>query len=360
MSSLTDKPSAKHKLLLLDDDQDTVELYREMFSQLPSKPEIHAVTTGARAMAMLETQPFTLLISDLKMPRMDGLQVLSIVRRKFPQLRTVVMTSIADEQFRARAYSMGVDLYLEKPASSKEIAFMLDCIESLLGQEEAGGFRGVQSKSLVDLIQLESLSQSSSVLRIMNGKTEGKIWIENGEIIDAGTGELSGEEAFRRILSWKTGSFEILPQDVTRPRRITASVQGLLLDSAQAMDEALAEKPEAAPPPAPGKKINHLSEIPGVEFALKLPSAAGGEIEQWGLDNPEAVAKWSVDLLKNFESLGDKFHFGTFDSFQAKGANQEFHLITAGPDHLALGLKRFLTKDQAQSIIKRVFDRWVS
>src|SRR5947208_10878184 len=136
--------SARHKILLLDDDQDLLELYREMLARLPSQPEIHTATSGARAISLLESEPFSLLISDLNMPKMDGLQVLTIVRRKFPQLRTAVMTAVADEQFRARAYAMGIDLFLEKPHSSQDIKFFLDCIESLLGKEEASGFRGVQ------------------------------------------------------------------------------------------------------------------------------------------------------------------------------------------------------------------------
>src|SRR5947209_18936204 len=101
------------------------------------------------------------------MPKMDGLQVLTIVRRKFPQLRTAVMTSVVDAQFRTRAYAMGIDLFLEKPNTSQEISFFLDCIVSLIGREmDAGGFRGMQSKILVEIIQLECLSQMSSVLKI--------------------------------------------------------------------------------------------------------------------------------------------------------------------------------------------------
>src|SRR5437660_10731316 len=119
--------SAGHKILLLDDDQDLLELYREMLARLPSQPEIHTATSGARAIALLESENFTLLLSDLNMPKMDGLQVLTIVRRKFPHLRTAVMTSVVDEQFRARAYDMGVDLYLEKPNTHQEIQFFLDC-----------------------------------------------------------------------------------------------------------------------------------------------------------------------------------------------------------------------------------------
>jgi len=96
----------RHKILLLDDDHELVELYREMLGRLPSQPEIFTATSGARAIALLESQSFSLLISDLNMPKMDGLQVLTIVRRKFPQLRTAVMTSVVDAQFRTRAYAI--------------------------------------------------------------------------------------------------------------------------------------------------------------------------------------------------------------------------------------------------------------
>ena len=50
---------------------------------------------------------------------------------------------------------------------------------------QRGGFRGIQNKSLVDIIQLECLSQNSLVLRVTNGPLSGKIWINNGEVIDA-------------------------------------------------------------------------------------------------------------------------------------------------------------------------------
>src|SRR2546425_13096587 len=110
-------------------------MYREILAQLPSRPEIFTANSGTRAMAMLESEPFTLLISDLRMPKMDGLQVLSIVRRKFPDLRVVVMTAVTDEQYRSRAYAMGVDLFWEKPNTPEEIKLFQECIASLLGRE---------------------------------------------------------------------------------------------------------------------------------------------------------------------------------------------------------------------------------
>ena len=66
-------------ILLVDDELDLLELYRDILAQIPSRPEVHIATTGARAVAMLESVSYSVLICDLKMPAMDGLQVLAIV-----------------------------------------------------------------------------------------------------------------------------------------------------------------------------------------------------------------------------------------------------------------------------------------
>src|SRR5947207_6038146 len=189
----------RHKILLLDDDPALLDMYQEVLSQLPSRPEVLTASSGARGMAMMEAEPFRLLICDLRMPKMDGLQVLSIVRRKYPQMRTVALTSVVEEQFRSRAYALGVELFWHQPISEQEIKMFLECLESLLGREVESGFRGVQSKSLVDIIQLECISQSSSVLRITNDPLSGKIWIQDGELIDSEAGDLSAEPAFQKI-----------------------------------------------------------------------------------------------------------------------------------------------------------------
>src|SRR5437899_13090756 len=97
---------AKPKILMLDDDQELLELYRCILANLPSKPDVHTANSGARAMALLQSEPFDLLICDLRMPKLDGLQVVGIVRRKYPQLRVVVLTALNDEQYRSRAYAM--------------------------------------------------------------------------------------------------------------------------------------------------------------------------------------------------------------------------------------------------------------
>src|SRR5271170_844830 len=153
----------RHKILMLDDDADWLDLCRELLEPLPSKTEIRTVSSGARALALLESEPFRLLICDLKMPRMDGLQVLAIVRRRFPDLRTIVLTGLEDEEFRSRAYALGVDLFWLKADMQRNMKLFLECLESLLGRDMADGFRGIQNKSLMDIIQMECLSRNSTL-----------------------------------------------------------------------------------------------------------------------------------------------------------------------------------------------------
>jgi CheY-like chemotaxis protein len=348
------------KILLADDNPDLLDMFREMLAQLPSRPEIQTSGDGARALAMLEAEPFQLLICDLKMPKMDGLQVLAIVRRKYPQLRTVALTAEMDEQYRSRAYALGVDLFWHKPATEQETKMFLECIESLLGRETEAGFRGVQNKSLMDIIQLECISQSSAVLRITNGPLGGKIWIQTGELIDAEAVELDGEQAFQKILSWRAGNFEMLPDEPGRPRKIFKPYNALLLESAQALDESRGSvTPQGASPP-PASPLAQVSQIEGVEFVLALNAdPAGGQVAR-GLENPERMAAWARQSLERFRSLGDRLGAGALERLEGFGPQR--HVTLAGQDQteFCVGWKHTLAPDEVRELMKKVLALWAS
>ncbi|MBE0545307.1 MAG: response regulator [Verrucomicrobia bacterium] len=355
----------RHKILLLDDDPDLLDVYREILGQLPSRPEIRTASSGARAIAMLEGEPFSLLITDLKMPKMDGLQVLSIVRRKHPELRTVVLTSVAEEQFRSRVYALGVDLFWQKPGSEEEIKLFLDCIESLLGREVEAGFRGVQSKSLVDIVQLECISQSSSLLRITNGPLSGRIWINDGEVIDAETDGARGEEAFQKILAWKAGNFESLPAEANRPQTIFKSYNALLLETAQAIDES--RHSDASPPQAEGETPNvpvtglsALAQVDGVEFVLAVKTADPAKFESRGLENAHRLATWTHASLDRFRALGERLQAGPVEQIHGIGLQRHVALAEQGDAELCVGWVQSLSADALHDRMRKILALWGS
>ena len=359
-----DTQMRRDKVLIVDDQQELLDMYREWLTNLPSRPEVHASSTGARAIALLDSEPFDLLITDLRMPKMDGLQVLAIVRRKFPSLRLVVLTGVTDEIYRSRAYAMGVDLFCQKPTTKEEAQAFEACIESLLGREkEAGGFRGVQSKSLIDIIQLECLSQSSSVLRIVHGALDGKIWVQGGDVIDAQCGALAGEDAFKEIMSWKTGSFEILPADSNRPRAIHCSYQGLLLDSAQAMDESHTEflnRSDTEIESATGSPLAKLTRFDGVEFILEASSDPGKAPRARAVENPDVTLGWAKQTRERLKGIGNLLQAGSLGHVQGMGLQRHVTLSEHEKGTLCIGFRRDMTAEQVLQTTKQVFTKWVS
>ena len=355
--------TTRHKILLVDDDQNFLEVYWETLKRLPCAPEIHTASTGARALALLESEPFSLLIVDLHMPKMDGLQVLAIARRKFPHLRIVVLTGVSDEEFRARAYGMGVDQFWQKPATNNEVALFLESIESLLQRERQGGFRGMQSKGLVDLIQMESMSQTSGVLRITNGVLEGRIWLDAGAVTDAAAQNLTGEEAFRRILAWKEGSFEMLPPDPTREPRIFTSCNALLLESAQAMDEAHEAETAADPSthdPATVSPLAELARFPEVQFLLSVGTEPKCAVDSWGLESPDLVADWTQKTVQGFEALGERLRVGRLQQVVGLGAPGPLVMANSPRGLLTAGFRPGLDAEKLHENMKRLMAKWVS
>lgn len=355
------------KILLLDDEVDTLELYEQYLRSLPSQPIVKTCDSGTKALALLESESFNLMISDLNMPRMDGLQVLSIVRRKYPDMKIMVMTAVVDDQFRARAYSLGVDLFWQKPSNEQEIRLFLEGVESVLNRAEHGGFRGVQSKSLVDIVQLECLSHSSTVLKVTNGKLVGKIWINSGELTDAELGDATGEEAFKKIMTWRSGNFENLPPEPGRERRIFNTVDGLLLDVVQILDENQARETggeqamkelheEALTRETP---LQQSAKVKGVDTLLAVAPDGSG-LEHWGAENPEAIQQWAVETWRDFLTLGESFVAGQLKEIQGSSLRRNVSLAQAGKKLLFVGYARGMTASECRETLNAVLSKWVS
>ena len=350
--------AARQKILILDDEQDLLEIYQEILARLPSQPEIRTASNGHDAIAMLENEPFALLLVDLNMPQMDGFQVLAIVRRRFPSLRTVVITSATEADLRARAYRVGVDLYMEKPKTGREIIFFVDCIESLLERESQGGFRGVQSKTLLDIIQLECLTLNSCVLKITSATGEGRIWSQKGEIVDAAVEDKVGKPAIAEMIAWKAGNFEVLPAGLPRTRTIFGQYESLLMETAQTLDETDAVM--AAERQSSESLLSAFSRFTGVQFAMAVELGETQKYEHWGCDDPAPLAVWIHQTAHAFKNLGTQLKAGELLDVQAFGPQRNLAILSADEEVLGIGLTRALAAQQIRETLSQIEARWAS
>lgn len=251
------------------------------------------------------------------------------------------MTAAGSEQYRARAYESGIDLFTEKPTTPAEIRIFSECVEALLLKgEKDRGFRGIQSKSLMDLVQIECLSQNSSLLKITSGSLEGRVWIVNGDVVDAETQGMRGEEAFKYIFGWKTGNFESMPGNPNRERTIFTSQASLLLDSAQTLDEATAGEKEKTR--ARDREFTLLATVRGVQSLLLIRE--DGECgDMWGLENPQGFAAWTRRVLRDFQGVGEILKAGPLSAVQAAGRVRGLVVLSDGKRQLLAGMDRKMT-----------------
>jgi hypothetical protein len=171
---------------------------------------------------------------------------------------------------------------------------------------------------------------------------------------------LRTEAAFNKILCWKAGTFEMLPSEPSRPRTIFKSYNALLLESAQALDEARGGPTVAGAPPAAASPLAALSQVEGVEFVLAMKAGEESHQVARGLENPERMAKWSRQSLERFRGLGDRLHAGPLDQIQGLGQQRHVTLACQGDTDFCVGWTHSMTPERMREMIKKVLALWAS
>src|SRR5690242_5054702 len=88
--------------------------------------EVVACWDGVAAIAKIENGKFDLLITDLKMPKMTGIELLQEVKRLRPELPVVLMTAFATVQTAVEAMKLGAYDYIQKPFDGEEIKLLVE------------------------------------------------------------------------------------------------------------------------------------------------------------------------------------------------------------------------------------------
>lgn len=120
-----DTPQEK-VILVVDDEPDILELFSLYLEE--SLPEVRVVTapTGPKALEVLRSQRVDLIISDFRMPLMDGIEFLAIARTQQPDAVRILFTAYSDEGLAQRATEeAGVHAFYSKDLPPKELVLRL-------------------------------------------------------------------------------------------------------------------------------------------------------------------------------------------------------------------------------------------
>jgi two-component system NtrC family response regulator/two-component system response regulator HydG len=115
--------TARTRVLIVDDEENQRVALRNIL--LREGYDAFCASHGEEALKILDQYPARVLLSDLKMPGMDGMELLARVMQRYPDIVFMFITAFPNELDTDRAYRQGVKAIISKPVDIDEL---LDCI----------------------------------------------------------------------------------------------------------------------------------------------------------------------------------------------------------------------------------------
>ena len=111
------------QILIVDDERSIERLFLQRFRKeiRTGLLALHFAFSGAAALDFLANNDWSdlLILSDVNMPNMSGLELLKIVKREYPSLKVYMLTAYSDEKNRQQALVLGANDFLNKPVDFK-------------------------------------------------------------------------------------------------------------------------------------------------------------------------------------------------------------------------------------------------
>ena len=166
-------------VLVLDDEWTILERIR---GTLGDDFEVVTASRAQEAQELIASRAFDVVLTDLRMPDMDGLSLVRDMKTRFPETQYILMTAFGDIEDTIRAIRLGVADYLRKPFTMSEVRHALNrCLEQRRLRREVANLRAVGPQGLNDIItrsklmeellrQAETVAATSATV-LINGET---------------------------------------------------------------------------------------------------------------------------------------------------------------------------------------------
>jgi two-component system, response regulator, stage 0 sporulation protein F len=125
-------------ILVVDDEPDVFDLFRQRFRRETRQGTyvMHFAASGAEALDLLTTeiQPeLIVILSDINMPGMDGLELLGAIKQRRPDLPVMMVTAYGDDERRRRARELGASEFINKPVDFDQLKEQLHQLSAAAG-----------------------------------------------------------------------------------------------------------------------------------------------------------------------------------------------------------------------------------
>ena len=107
------------KILVVDDEEGARDLFNTILTD--EGYDVSLASDGEEALILFKSHPFNLVITDIRMPVMDGLQLLQEIRKTGSKTEVIMVTAYGEVESYLKAMSLGAAEYINKPVRIKEL-----------------------------------------------------------------------------------------------------------------------------------------------------------------------------------------------------------------------------------------------
>lgn len=229
-------------VLLVDDDHEMLLALKEGFTKYRDSFSVQLASDGLKAVERLKKSVVSLVVTDLKMPRMDGFELLAHIMEHYPDIPVIIITGYSTPEMEHLAKEGGAVGYIAKPFLIENLARQI--MTTLRKESEGGTLHNVSSGMFLQLVEME---QKTCTIRLEDKFTrkKGILFFHEGELLDARVNDGQGEDAAYEVFSWDQVNLSIQNGCALKEKRIHSEMQHLIFEAARRKDEDVSDE---APP----------------------------------------------------------------------------------------------------------------
>ncbi|MGH2536702.1 MAG: response regulator [Candidatus Promineifilaceae bacterium] len=336
------------RVLIVDDHAETLEYLHTLLELERDRPQVSVAASAEAGLAALRLETFDLLITDLKLPGMDGLELVRRIRPEQPGLPVILVSAYASPREQMAANELAIRHFFRKPISSEQF---MNAVRALLSEEsrprpagETRALRSLPPERATEADSPTSQEESSSPEKLSMPEAPAATETSSFSPLpaDGALAEDAPAEALAELPSGETRGFSPRPSE--RPAAAESA----------SLSDKLALHDEISPPPAAPEawlaRLNQLRADAGARLALLATSrgqlaAQAGTVERLALDPLVASLAAGVrhtleaaGLLAAREPFSIQFLLGKDVGLYVAAVDEEYFLVIAVDAQSARGM----------------------
>lgn len=223
-------------VLIVDDSVMLINYIEEFFQAYKDKFDTITAKDGLEAIEILKRQAIDLLVTDLQMPRVDGLGLLAYTHKYYPGIPCIVMSAHGTPKILEKI-EPGILQFIKKPFKANQLAeIILDALKR--DENDPGGT--LSGISVVSFLQMVEMEEKTCICEVQSpGNPKGFFYFKGGVLHHAVFGNLKGEPAAIKLINLKNPTINFRrPPERPIAKGIQRELTGLILEAVRQKDES--------------------------------------------------------------------------------------------------------------------------